>query len=231
MKLKPVRPKDVKNFVQSFKRPQTWFKLFQQLYPLGSGGLRTDVTTPQRHFTGDFTVPYDYTSPTSQAPWQAFRDLGLGGLRQGAEPARPGESHGEKPKQDPRYGRGWPEIPSTPQIPRIDDLIEDDPPYTDATHPIETSDEAEDEGETDEDIPHRPPRRRPPEYDVWSCEGQEYYLGIPCREHAKKISIQTKTSNEFRSRKKSSKSRIRNNTRKKSSFQQTNYSRYYFSGF
>lgn len=230
MKLKPVRPKDVKNFVQSFKRPQTWFKLFQQLYPLGSGGLRTDVTTPQRDLSGDFTVPYDYQGQSQQTfPWETFRDLGLGGLPQGAEPARPGEKHGELPKQDPRFGRGWPPYenpaPTIPiEFPRPDDLVEHVPPV----HPVEESDEAEDEGELKE---RKTPRRRPPEYDIWSCEGQEYYLGIPCPEHGKKISIQTKASNELRSRKKSRQSRIRNNARKKSRFQQANYSRYNFSGF
>lgn len=226
MKLKPTKPKDIKNFINSFKRPQTWFKIFNQIYPLGSGGLRTEAIREAPSIdTSDFTMPYDYSS-NSQAPWQTFRDLGLGQLPQGGQPARPAQRHGETPKQDPRFAKGWPEIPPVPQIPRIDDLIEDDPPYTDPTHPVETSDEATDEGDTDTDD-KRPPRRRPPEYDVWSCEGQEYYLGIPCPRGAKEISISTsKKLPQLSKSKKSSQSRKRYYSHQKSQHRQGFYSRY-----
>lgn len=210
MKVRPVRPKDVKNFVQSFKKPQTWFKVFQQLYPLGSGGLRTDLTSPKHDFASDLAIPSSFKETSSA--WQTLRDIGLGGLPQGAKPARPSD----KPKERtitttvPRQRPGWsvppyetpaPTVPT--EIPRPDDIVEDVP----QVHPVEESDEAEDEGETTE---QKIPRRRPPEYDAWNCETWELLTGIPCiQTRGAQIQIRTrnaKTSHKLRKSKKSRKS-------------------------
>lgn len=222
----PIRiPKipTVKKVKQFAEKPENILRFVRQLFPLGQGGLRPEPKDEPYDFLKDISVPYSYQSqyPGFQTP--IFGEP-LGEPEPYLEPKdrppsdKPKESKKEKDKT------GYPQPPyetpsQPPEIPRPDDLVEDVPPV----HPVEESDEAEDEGEPKE---RRIPRRRSPDYDIWSCEGQEYYLGIPCSRNAAQISIQTQNASKLRKSAKSSKSSQWYNPDKKNSPSRPDYTRY-----
>lgn len=209
----------VKEIKQFAKDPRTYWKIFNQLFPLGVGGLRPQPETQPYDFLKDISVPYDYqsTSPGFQTP--IFGEP-LGEPEPYLEPSdRPQPT---KPKEKEKEKTGEPPLaPTLPleDVPRPDDLVEDVPPV----HPVEQSDEAEDEGEPKEP---RQPRRRSPEYDVYNCATLELLTGIPCdRAHAK-IQIQTpKIRPNSKARKTYSSRSHGYNTRQKNISIQADYSR------
>lgn len=186
--LKIPKVKDIPAWIQ---KPGNIQRLIAKLFPLGQGGLRYPPKESPHDFLNDISIPYDYQTnyPGFQAPifGEAVGEpepyLELGGRPQEGTAPR----SGQKPKEKQKTGEP-PLAPTLPleDVPRPDDLIEDVPPV----HPVEESDEAEDEGEPKL---ARKPRRRPPEYDVYNCKTVELLTGIPCDKYiGSQISITSK---------------------------------------
>lgn len=226
MRLKPVRPKDVKNFVQSFKKPQTWFNLFQRLYPLGSGGLRTGYTPPEHDFLSDISVGYNYRSQDKPDFSQGGGAKQLTGyipetVQKTGQPKKP------RPPQQPD-----PELP-----PSLDPILEvpfppeEIPPEIPYYEPDE--DPNVDEELQLEDIPDPDEPRRPdPIIPVADCQTLELLTGIPCiASRGAEIQISTSKKNQLSKSKTNRKSSFRYYSRKKSKRRPSYYSRYYFSEF
>ena len=117
MKLKRVKQKDVKNLIEQAKKPQTWFRAFQQIYPLGSGGLRDKPK--QRDFRTDLLVnqtPFEETFENRRnKTWQWQPEPSAGPRITGHFPWR------DIPKRPPPpITRGRPPyIPGPWQLPRV----------------------------------------------------------------------------------------------------------------
>lgn len=103
MKLKKPRltPKKV---IDTAKDPKTYWKIFNQLFPLGQGGLRTGYEPPKPDFLSDISVGNDYTSsyPGFQTPifGEALKELPAY-----EEPTKDPIRFGLIPQTDPR---AWP---------------------------------------------------------------------------------------------------------------------------
>jgi len=205
MRLKPVRPKDVKNFAQSFKKPQTWFKLFQQLYPLGSGGLREGYTPPEHDFLSDISVGYDYTG-SSTGPSSSLDAPGLYSQGGGAEQLKgfPNQTP-DVPTYPPYQPQRQPTVPWIPGGYPVDVPI---PPIgLPQIWPVAIP------GGWPE-IPVMPPLipeyEDPPfESEVWDCKDAELLGGPPCISRGATFQITSKLSHakSNKLRKKSSQKR------------------------
>lgn len=141
-------------------------------------------------------------------------------LRSGFGPYKEDNKREEKPKPTVPFPTEEPQ--RTPDdVPPPGDGLDDIVEQTEPWHPIEDSDEAEDEGETRE---QPEPRTTKPRYGVFDCAMQELLTGIPCNVNNASIQIQTsKKSNELGKNKKNRKSGKRYRPYKKSSYYRHSY--------
>lgn len=101
VKVPKLTPKKV---IDTAKDPRTYWKIFNQVFPLGQGGLRTGYEPPKRDFLSDISVGNDYTGsyPGFQTP--IFGEE-LKELPAYEEPSKDPIRFGLIPKTDPR---AWP---------------------------------------------------------------------------------------------------------------------------
>lgn len=197
LKLPKLTPKKISTAV---KDPRTYFKIFNQLFPLGSGGLRTGYKEPKHDFLDDISVPYDYTGPS----------LDLGGGPQEATAPRSGLKFGIIPKEDTRWkgaglGQWAPTDKHKDDEPRkpilipwslpgetddVQDIPDDEPSLPTEDQPQPTGDVPEDDDDDDEPFK---PWEFPRNPECSDSPTIQRLLGIPpCTKGVGSISFQTK---------------------------------------
>lgn len=225
LKVPKLTPKKV---LDTAKDPRTYWKVFNQLFPLGQGGLRTGYEPPKSDFLSDISVGYDYSGsyPGFQTP--VFGEE-IGEAEPYLEPTdRPKTTPAPYPWRDPtKEPKPIPWIPGPYPVPIPVPPFSIPSPWPSGTGG----------GWPETFIPTPPePEYEDPEFktEVYECDDDlRKMLNLPpCKGSPNEIQISTKKNSIQKNgqpRSSYSPSRFRNNSRQKSQRGQSHYSRYHLS--